>query len=442
MTEQWPPVIWPKIPHDTAPIVVAVSGGVDSMVLLDLAKRQYGARRLIVAHVNYHLRGEASQADAQLVRQTAQQMGAHYEQKDWAATNSSGLEAQARTVRYQFFVETAQRYGATHLLIAHQQDERLETAWLQMSRSGQLGQSLLYPQRAFEGMILARPLLKWSKKQLYAYAQAHGLQWREDATNEDATYTPRNRIRHQLLPLVDTLNPKARQHWDQVLDQIALQEQLITQQADYYLADIQQQKRTWLDIPSDWRAPVIRLWLKQQQQPVKDKQVQQINALFESEVKPQGCVRLSEDWAVRRVYGQLLLENVKIGQKSQHTSESMLKLDYWQSYGNYAFQLTSVPQQDGHLSLDQQQLPLQLRAVEATDTLPLQQGHQRIRRLFVNEKVPNDQRKRAFVLLDAQRRVLAVFWPNGWKVAAHTVLDQINKKQNPVYLHWRIEEDK
>ncbi len=175
--------------------VLAVSGGVDSMVLLDMLRHQPGLI-LTVAHLDHGIRGDSAE-DRQLVQQAARRHGlpfVYHEEKLGAGAS----EAAARTARYAFLRRVQRASGARAIITAHHQDDVLETAILNLMRgSGRKGLTSLGSRHDIE-----RPLLHIPKKDLIAYARDQGLVWREDSTNHNLEYQ-RNYVRQRLLPRFD-----------------------------------------------------------------------------------------------------------------------------------------------------------------------------------------------------------------------------------------------
>jgi tRNA(Ile)-lysidine synthase len=185
--------------------LVAVSGGADSLALL-LALHDLGAS-LAVAHLDHGLR-EASAADAAFVRTTAAQLGLEcvVERRDVTAYRRErklSLEAAAREVRYTFLRETAAKLGAGAIFLGHTADDQVETLLLRLIRGA--GAAGLRGMQASEG-LLCRPLLAVWREDVEAYLRQKGVEWREDASNLDPRFL-RNRVRHELLPLLATMNP-------------------------------------------------------------------------------------------------------------------------------------------------------------------------------------------------------------------------------------------
>lgn len=172
--------------------VVAVSGGVDSMALLDVL-RQNPDLKLIVAHFDHGIR-EDSHYDRKLVQEVAARHGLPFVY-DGGRLGSAASEDTARKARYAFLHRVRSASGAQAVITAHHQDDLLETAIHNMLRgTSRRGLSSLRSRQQ-----VVRPLLHIPKHDVLAYAKDQGLVWREDSTNQDMKYR-RNYIRHQLLP--------------------------------------------------------------------------------------------------------------------------------------------------------------------------------------------------------------------------------------------------
>jgi len=188
--------------------LVAVSGGCDSVVLLHWLGR-LGYRKLRIVHVNHQLRGAASEGDARFVKRLAKsrELEAHIVRASLQGVGS--LETEARELRYGAFARIGREIRCQRLFLAHHGDDQAETIlWNLMRGCGLDGLSGMAPrsERRIDGrrMELLRPLLTLSREDLVAYARAHGLRWREDASNRDLAFT-RNRIRHELIPLMEQI---------------------------------------------------------------------------------------------------------------------------------------------------------------------------------------------------------------------------------------------
>ena len=187
-------------------LLVAVSGGPDSVVLLDALHRE--GFFVVIAHCNFHLRGEASNEDAAFVKSLAAKYQVPYCLIDFdtekvAEERKISIEMAARDLRYEWFSQMADEHNCDLIAVAHNADDTVETFFLNLTRgSGLQGLSGMAQLR---GKIV-RPLLKVSRKQIMEYIAEYNLQYRIDATNLETIYT-RNKIRHNLIPQFEEINP-------------------------------------------------------------------------------------------------------------------------------------------------------------------------------------------------------------------------------------------
>ena len=194
-------------------LVVALSGGADSTALLDILSRLQGYNlSLIATHLNHCLRGAESDADQEFCRLLAGRHALPFETrrvdiKKMAEDQHLNLEDAGRRARIEFFDEIRMKYDAAAVALAHHADDQAETVLMRLLRgSGMTGLSgMAY--RNGRGYI--RPLLDITRVEIEQYLRSYGKEWHEDASNSDSRYL-RNRIRHQLLPLLEEYNPAIR----------------------------------------------------------------------------------------------------------------------------------------------------------------------------------------------------------------------------------------
>ncbi|GAB5551188.1 MAG: tRNA lysidine(34) synthetase TilS [Saprospiraceae bacterium] len=186
--------------------LLAVSGGLDSMVLTDLFSRcdwSFG-----IAHCNFQLRGEASNEDAIFVQKKAQALRVNFhvtnfKTKTYAALNKLSTQEAARKLRYEWLEEIRSKNNYDYLITAHHLDDSLETFLFNFAKGSGLKGLLGIP--AKNGPIL-RPLLGFSRAELEIYYSRKKLNHREDASNSSDDYD-RNKIRHQVIPVLKDINP-------------------------------------------------------------------------------------------------------------------------------------------------------------------------------------------------------------------------------------------
>jgi tRNA(Ile)-lysidine synthase len=231
-------------------VLVAVSGGLDSMVLLHSLAALAGKFRwrLAVGHFNHHLRGSASRADALLVRRFAERQrlpfyfGEAFVEK-LAKQGHVSVEMAARTARHEFLALTARAQKISTVALAHHADDQVELFFLRLFRGGGgeglAGMKWQSPSPFNAQVRLVRPLLDSRKDELRAFAALHKIPFREDASN-DLVKIPRNKVRHELLPWL-------RKHYQPDLDRSILRAMDIVGAEAEVLAEL---SNRWLAEPS------------------------------------------------------------------------------------------------------------------------------------------------------------------------------------------------
>jgi tRNA(Ile)-lysidine synthase len=212
LSKSWPRDVWQDVT-----VLVAVSGGADSVALICALAglRATSPGRLIVAHFNHLLRGDEAAADERFVRELARRLELPCEVgresvAERASLTGDGLEAAARAARYQFLLHSADRLGARYVATAHTADDQAETILHRVLRgtglSGLGGMQRVRPLGPAATMI--RPLLTIRRATVIDYLAELGQPYRDDVTNSDTRFT-RNRLRHELLPqLARDFNPQ------------------------------------------------------------------------------------------------------------------------------------------------------------------------------------------------------------------------------------------
>lgn len=187
-------------------LLLAVSGGLDSMVLLNLCK--LANYNVTVAHCNFQLRGDASDADAAFVKKISSDFGFPYfekrfDTKSYASAEGISTQMAARNLRYQWFSELVEVHDLDMLVVAHHLNDNFETVLLNLVRGTSI--SGLRGMKVKAGTII-RPLIEFERGDIEAYAKSEGIAWREDSSNATDDYK-RNFLRHQIVPKLIDLNP-------------------------------------------------------------------------------------------------------------------------------------------------------------------------------------------------------------------------------------------
>jgi tRNA(Ile)-lysidine synthase len=215
----------------TDQVLVAVSGGLDSVVLLDVL-HSLGVP-VAVAHCHFGLRGEESDADEEFVRKLAKKYAVPYfaeffDTKGFAQQEGLSTQMAARVLRYQWFEQVRRSQGLDYVATAHHQRDAAETMLLNLTHG--TGLSGLHGIPVRQGRVV-RPLLGAAKDDLYDYVVAQHLVWREDSSN-DSTLYQRNRLRHDVLPVLRELNPALDQTLQHTAERVRGAELLVQHLVD------------------------------------------------------------------------------------------------------------------------------------------------------------------------------------------------------------------
>jgi tRNA(Ile)-lysidine synthase len=248
------------------------------LALLHLLKDIFPADHLAVAHLNHKLRPPAD-AEERCVRDTAEGWGivCYHESADVAGAarqHGMSVEEAGRKARYDFLARTAIQIGSSTVAVAHHADDQAETILMHLLRgAGLAGLRGMSPSSALPGaseLTLVRPFLHVTRAQIEAYCRSHKLNPVEDHTNQDTTYL-RNRLRHDLLPILEDYNPQIRRHLQQMASiasaDYATIEDLAQQRWDQLLLDegdgrLSLDCTDWLRMPLSIRRAIVRKALR------------------------------------------------------------------------------------------------------------------------------------------------------------------------------------
>lgn len=187
-------------------LLVAISGGVDSVVLTHLCKE--ANLDFALAHCNFNLRGKESDADESFVLELAEDLDVevfiqNFDTESFAKNEKLSIQLAARQLRYDWFFELSEQLDFDYILTAHHADDNLETFLINLSRGTGLEGLKGIPE---VNQTIVRPLLPFSREDIEDYAKKHHLKWREDSSNASTKYL-RNKLRHYIIPVLKDINP-------------------------------------------------------------------------------------------------------------------------------------------------------------------------------------------------------------------------------------------
>jgi tRNA(Ile)-lysidine synthase len=216
-------------------LIVGVSGGPDSLALIDVMTQLHPPDRLVVAHLDHQLRPTSS-SESEIVARVAGDYGLscyieRVDVRNLALESGKSIEEAGRDARYQFLATVARREGTQFVVVGHHADDQAETILMHFLRgsgpAGLRGMQVISSLPGASDLWLLRPFLEATRDEIDAYCRAHDLSPLYDLTNTDTTYH-RNRLRHELLPVLETYNPNIRQRLREMAHIFAAEEDFMS----------------------------------------------------------------------------------------------------------------------------------------------------------------------------------------------------------------------
>lgn len=413
-------------------ILVAVSGGIDSVVLLHILwklNQQYAYQwKLHVFHLNHGFRGEESRQDAVFVGEFCEQLGIDYDliERDvsiYMKEQKLGTQEAAREVRYQLLEELATRIKATKVAIAHHADDQVETILFRLLRGTNVGGLAGMPERRWlipEQTEIVRPLLSTYRKELEEYCQEHHIRFREDSSNQSTKYT-RNRLRLDVLPLLESINPRYKDHILQLSEGIQLDDhylrQLSKDQLEHVIVSkelnklvISREKLLKCDLALQRRMITLILSYLSNESEWSSQHVEAVFRILHND-SPSGIVHLPKQLVVRRNYEYIFFGKKEIGIPAQDYSYELaipgttwipetgvaLHVSWLTSGVEWATLPANCAVFDGDLLSEK----LVVRNRRAGDRMSLLGAsvHKKVKDIFIDAKVPKDMRERLPVVV-------------------------------------------
>ncbi|MBG9982648.1 tRNA lysidine(34) synthetase TilS [Aerococcaceae bacterium DSM 111020] len=432
-------------------IVIGVSGGVDSMVLLNIVYRlsEYNylsKQQIVVAHFNHHLREESEQ-EATAIMEYAESLGLVYFAGHWQQQNKIS-ENTARNARYKFFADVLQATDSRILLTGHHQDDNAETMIMRMIRGtslkgiqGMTEHSMRYLQASNTDIIavnVSRPFLTIAKSDLYHYAVQNKIPFFEDQTNYQDTYL-RNRIRLDILPMLERENPRIKETLEDLSQSLTISYQAHLENYQYYEPQIVSsiQKYEWIISISDYlklsknmRRIFLQLFFEERLVDVVPSYhrdlVEQLSYLLEQHTAPHASLALGNGYYAQREYDYLYISKKMNNTlaESEDIEIHLTELNKWYSISDnervaifHAHHVTSALSSQAEttfgLGLDlTNELPFIIRHRRNGDRIRLGNEehifHKKISRIMIDNKVPQRERNRRWLITLQNEEIIAM----------------------------------
>jgi tRNA(Ile)-lysidine synthase len=400
-------------------VLCALSGGMDSMALLHVLSRLKGILgfSLCAAHYNHRLRGEESIRDADFVASYCRDQNISLflgegDVEQEAKNLGQGIEETARSMRYAFLEDAAQKAKAARIVTAHHADDNVETVLLHLVRgTGLRGLTGIPPVRG----IIVRPLLTTSRQEIVEYVRLHHLPFVEDSSNEDNRFS-RNRIRHQVLPILQDMNPNLTGSVTATVRSLREDQAYLEARALELFREAHRAEDGMVIasnclgmVPKALAVRVILRMLEEIEAPTPSQiHLHGIIAIAQGS-DPSASLHLPGGVLVQRVYGDLLLAWDWEHEPLPPLKETLLELGglteigEWQVSCHERICPPERPPDDRTVYLDVQKVrgPLLLRSRQTGDMLALP-GRRRktLKKLMIEERIPRRVREQLPILSD------------------------------------------
>ena len=228
-------------------LLIAISGGIDSVVLTHLlASLKFN---ISLAHCNFNLRDNESDLDEAFVKKLGESLNTktfttHFNTEEFAKKNKQSTQIAARNLRYNWFQKLMEQNNFDYVLTAHHADDNLETFLINLTRGTGLEGLTGIPE--INGNIV-RPLLKFSREKIIAFATENNIDWREDKSNASTKYT-RNKIRHQVVPILKEINPSLLETFANTTNHLQESQQIIEDKIEEVSVGIIKKEQNFIKI--------------------------------------------------------------------------------------------------------------------------------------------------------------------------------------------------
>lgn len=432
-------------------VVVGVSGGPDSLALLNFLRTQKEKKNLsiVAAHVDHMFRGEESYEDALFVKGYCEQYGIPFEMvrvdvPDLMKKTGKSSQIAAREARYEFFAKVMDKYGYSFLALGHHGDDQIETMLMRFTRgsSGKARAGIPFT-RPFQKGTIFRPFLSLTKAEIEEYCKVNRLTPRRDPSNEKGVYL-RNRFRKEVLPFLKSENRQVHEHFQRFSEELqideAFLEELTVREMNKVMTSREKSKIT-IDINCFLKMPIplqrrgIQLILnylyKEKPASLSAIHIDQVYQIIKSE-QPSGTLDFPNGLKIIRSYLQLSFQFDYSKADSYYfeiQGPGMIQLPYGGKVG-VSFHDKEQIEASGCSALfpsEKIRFPLSVRTRNKGDRMTLKgmSGSKKIKDIFIDSKVPIQEREMWPVITDANGTIL---WLPGLKKSSLEGMDK-NAKQ-------------
>jgi len=401
-------------------VVLALSGGVDSMVLLDILNNLKLNLKLIISHVNHKKRVE-SDIEYNNIKVIANKLKIPFEGLVVTKNEKLNFHDDSRNQRYSFFKAVAQKYQATKIVVAHHLDDQIETTLMRIIRGTSFTGYAGIPEiRKDRNISIIRPLMEITKEEILDYAKEHQITYYEDSSNSEDIYT-RNRYRNHIIPLLRKENPNLNEKIIQFKDYIESADLVLNKIKDNFIKEnlfynnVNLKAFNELDkiIKIKVLKHLINTSTNNTVEVLYDQYISIINLCLSS--SPNQKFSLGNNYNFIKEYDYIYIEKAK-----KIVKQNIEINDFGEYFVNdndsYIFSKNKIEQYDRNyfeLCYNNKVFPLYLRNRFDGDKMSLKVGTKKVKDILIDQKIPLSKRDKLFIIANKDN----VLWIPGIKKA-------------------------
>lgn len=374
--------------------VIGVSGGPDSMALLNMAAESH--LNVIVAHVNYRKRSTADRDEACVRRYCESHelpffvLYPHYEK--------GNFQSWAREVRYQFFFNLIDQEKCKGVLIAHHKEDSIETYLFQKMRNMETEIFGLAKERRIDGYLIIRPLLDKTKQQLMDYCHLKGVEFHHDESNFSDSYS-RNRIRHEK---IDVMNEEEMDRLCKEIERLNQIKESQRNEMEEMMKDGKISLRQYLCLSKKERTDLLRFYLSQKAYRKKGYSLPLLQNWDDQLCRKNGNLLLFFDqYQLIKDYQSIYVEERKeISYRVVLEKEEMIETSY--------FRISASGKSTEAVTVKPEDFPLVIRSYQPKDEIRLRLGTKKVNRWFIDRKIPIKDREIWPIVENSQGKIILV----------------------------------
>ena len=401
-----------KIFDENETVVLALSGGIDSMVLFDVLTSVELNLNVIIAHVNHNKRSESINEYVE-IEQLSKERNIIFEGLVLEKDIHGNFHEESRKKRFEFFYNVAKKHNSTKIVLAHHSDDQLETVLMRIVRGSSFGGYAGIKQiRPYKDIFLVRPLLDVSKDDITEYATLNNISYYYDQSNSDTVYT-RNRFRNTIIPLIKEENPNIQKQINQFTSYINMADEYLNIKRDEFLYKFYTNESLDLpqfnDLEQILKIKVLKFIINSKTNDTVEVSYQQYIDMIElsSNETPNANYKLSKDFNLVKAYAKLYVEKVaekqSISIEINDIGEYIInnELKYVVSHDKLGINHT----QHIEVCYNDKVFPLYLRNRVDGDKMRLHVGTKKVKDILIDQKIPATQRE-TLILLATHDKVL------------------------------------